>query len=423
MGASEENLSRERNEFFFFSAAHSLFFLSPSHLPSSHPSSSFFLQKTNKKRAPLSHLPVSHHGLSMLKRENAKPVPMTLITPAPGAPPPEGYPAHPAVDVAMASVTAPPGDLRPTARLAWAAPSFVRYRYSAGPSVYSTNLYATPTTPGSARVFLADAAYPMPEGGLVDVFDGVVVKKETTTTTTNDAPAAPKKLEAAARPAPPKLLMLQRAVLMTLLSWMPFIRHWMQGTIFDGDGILLAGQAKRMASLEAADASKRWPQLYYMPASCDVFVTQLRRWLDREAGGGPQWAPGVAAAAGSSGASASAAAGAAPPAPGSREERKKVLDRRAQHVRLCTVCQKGEKQLRGARNLFVALAGAALLALAAVVGGVFSRAASGSGGGGSAVAAAACVLVAALAGKAASFIHSGLLPNFGFRDYVHAHKD
>ena len=338
----------------------------------------------------------------------------------------------------MASVQAPPGDLRPTARLAWAAPSFVRYRYSAGPSVYSTNLYATPTTPGAARVFLADAAYPMPEGGLVDVFDGVVVKKKEEAKTGGDEGEAEKKLEAATRPSPPKLLMLQRAVLIKVLSWMPFIRHWMQGTIFDGDGILLAGQAKRMASLEKADSSKNWSRLYYMPASCDVFVTQLRRWLDREAGGGPAWAPGVAAAAaGSSGASAASASSgaAAPPAPGSREERKKVLDRRAQHVRLCTVCQKGERQLRGARNFFVGLAGVALLALAAVVGAgsralfgggaLSSSSSSGSAAAATATAAAAvgCLLVAALSGKIASFIHSGLLPNFGFRDYVHAHKD
>ena len=221
-----------------------------------------------KNKSNKSHLPVSHHGLAMLRRENAKPVPMTLITPAPGASPPQGYPLHPAVDVAMASVQSPPGDLRPTARLAWSPPSFVRYRYSAGPSVYSTNLYATPTTPGSARVFLADAAYPMPEGGIVDVFDGVVRKKvegadgdENPGTKTK----TPEKIEAASRPSPPKLLLLQRLVLMKVLSMFPFIRHWMQGTIFDGDGILLAGQAKRMASLEAADESKRWPQLYYMP--------------------------------------------------------------------------------------------------------------------------------------------------------------
>ena len=366
---------------------------------------------------------------------------MTLVSPSPGAPPPAGYPLHPAVDVAMASVQSPPGDLRPTARLAWAPPSFVRYRYSAGALVFSTNLYATPTTPGSARVFLADAAYPMPEGGLVDVFDGVVKKKK-------DEEEAKKarsgggdggggdggdggkteKLEAASRPPPPKLLLLQRLVLMKVLSWFPFIRHWMQGTIFDGDGILLAGQAKRMASLEAADRSRRWPQLYYMPASCDVFVTQLRIWLDREAGGGPRWAPGVAAAVGSSGAAASASSGAAPPAPGSAEERKKVLDRKAQHVRLCTVCQKGEGQLRSARNFFVGLAGAALLGLAAVVGigaagSSSSPAAAALSGRAAAVAAAGCLLVAAGAGKVASFIHSGLLPNFGFRDYVHAHKD
>ena len=206
----------------------------------------------------------------------------------------------------MASVQSPPGDLRPTARVAWAPPAFVRYRYSAGALVFSTNLYATPTSPGTARVFLADASYPMPEGGLVDVFDGVVKKKEETKESDGDgadggrtrgAKRAGEELEAAARPSPPRLLLLQRLVLTKVLSWFPFIRHWMQGTIFDGDGILLAGQAKRMASLEAADAAKRWPQLYYMPASCDVFVTQLRIWLDREAGGGPAWAPGVAAAA------------------------------------------------------------------------------------------------------------------------------
>jgi len=354
---------------------------------------------------------------------------MTLITPAAGAPPPEGYPLHPAVDVAMASVQSPPGDLRPTARVAWAPPAFVRYRYSAGALVFSTNLYATPTSPGTARVFLADAAYPMPEGGLVDVFDGVVKKKEETKESDGDgadggktrgAKSAGEKLEAAARPSPPRLLLLQRLVLTKVLSWFPFIRHWMQGTIFDGDGILLAGQAKRMASLEAADAAKRWPQLYYMPASCDVFVTQLRIWLDREAGGGPAWAPGVAAAAGSSGAAAPASAGAAPPAPGSAGERRKVLDRKAQHVRLCTVCQRGERQLRSARNFLVALAGAALLGLAAVVG-AGSSAALGSRA--AAAAAGGCVLVAALSGKIASFVHAGLLPNFGFRDYVHAHKD
>ena len=366
----------------------------------------------------------------MLRRENAKPVPMTLITPAPGSPPPLGYPLHPAVDVAMASVQAPPGDLRPTARLAWAPPSFVRYRYSAGPSVYSTNLYATPTAPGSARVFLTDATYPMPEGGFVDVFDDVVEKKKKKKED-DDGAEKPKKLEAASRPSPPKLLLLQRSALMKVLSLMPWIRHWMQGTIFDGDGILLAGQAKRMASLEAANETKRWAQLYYMPASCDVFVTQLRKWLDREAGGGPQWAPGIAAAVGSSGAAASASSGAAPPAPGSREERKRVLDRKAQHVRLCTTCQRGEKQLRNARNLLVAVCCFALLGLAAVSGGWAFAAAPRGGESSSAVlssrvaaaSATGCSLAAALSAKIASWIHSGLLPNFGFRDYVHAHKD
>jgi hypothetical protein len=224
---------------------------------------------------------------------------------------------------------------------------------------------------------------------------------------------------------------------MKVLSWFPWIRHWMQGTIFDGDGILLAGQAKRMASLEAADDSKRWPQLYFMPGSCDVFVTQLRKWLDKEAGGGPAWAPGVKAAKGSSGAAASASAGAAPPSPGSIEERKKVLDRKAQHVRLCTVCQKGEAQLRSTRNFFIGLVGLALLALAAVVGGAAAGSSSSYSSSSAAAAAASsssnravavavasgCVFVAALSGKIAAFIHSGLLPNFGFRDYVHAHKD
>lgn len=383
----------------------------------------------------------------MLRRENAKPVPMTLIQPAPGAPPPDGYPRHPAVDVAMASVQSPPGDLRPTARLAWAPPSFVRYRYSAGPAIYSTNLYATPTAPGTARVFLADAAYPMPEGGFVevdDVFAGVVEKEKETKGNDDDKSEQQhqkkkkKKLEVSSRPAPPKLVLLQRIVLMKVLSLFPYIRHWMQGTIFDGDGILLAGQAKRMASLESADRSKSWPQLYYMPASCDVFVTQLRKWLDREAGGGPAWAPGVEAAPGSSGAAASASSLTAGKAatPGSAEERKLVLDRKAQHVRLCTVCQRGEKQLEKARNFFVGLSFFALLGLATIAGGwlLFGGGGGGAAGNGGvgggvlstkravAVAAAGCTLVAAVSAKLASAVH-GMLPNFGFRDYVHAHKD
>ena len=284
---------------------------------------------------------------------------------------------------------------------------------------------------------MADAAYPMPEGGFVDVFDGLVKKKTKATTApgeSGDAASGEKKdsnnnnnndkLEAASRPSPPKLLLLQRIILMRVLSLFPWIRHWMQGTIFDGDGILLAGQAKRMASLEAADATKRWPQLYYMPASCDVFVTQLRKWLDREAGGGPQWAPGVEAAVGSSGAAPDAVTAASP---GSREERKKVLDRRAQHVRLCTVCQKGEKQLQKARNVFMAACLFALLGLTAVVGGLAfgggaPKIATGNRGA-AAGAAAVFSVVAALSAKAASVIHWGLLPNFGFRDYVHAHKD
>lgn len=124
---------------------------------------------------------------------------------------------------------------------------------------------------------------------------------------------------------------------------------------------------------------------------------------------------------GSSGAAASASSGAAPPAPGSVEERKKVLDRKAQHVRLCTVCQKGERELQSTRNFFVGLAGVALLALAAVVGG--GRAAWSSNRTAVVAAAVGCLLVAALSAKIASSIHSGLLPNFGFRDYVHAHKN
>ena len=169
-----------------------------------------------------------------------------------------------------------------------------------------------------------------------------------------------------------------------------------------------------------------------MPASCDVFVTQLRKWLDKEAGGGPQWAPGVEAAPGSSGAAASAAASEKAATPGSAEERKLVLDRKAQHVRLCTICQRGEKQLQKARNFFIALSFFALLGLATVVGGWLFGGVGGAarGGGGvlssnsaAALASAGCALVAGLSAKLASNIHWGLLPNFGFRDYVHAHKD
>lgn len=166
-----------------------------------------------------------------------------------------------------------------------------------------------------------------------------------------------------------------------------------------------------------------------MPASCDVFVTQLRKWLDREAGGGPRWAPGVESAPGSSGAAASAASEKA--TPGSAEERRLVLDRKAQHVRLCTVCQKGEKQLKKARDFLVGVSLFALLGLAAVVGGwLFGGAGAPAARGGIfstnravAAAAAGCSLVAALSAKLAKGIHWGLLPNFGFRDYVHAHKN
>ncbi len=337
-----------------------------------------------------SHLPVSHDGLAgLLKRANAKPVPMVAIVEdeegktaasknpagtAPLPPPPPHAPGtpRPTLDFRIASVLAPVTDTRPLSRLSWWAPALVRYRYAAGATIFSTNLFCVPTSPGRSRVFLLDGAYPA----------------------TPD-PNSPPPLKPNAR----SLLLMRVARL--LFSLRPdFMGHAAQGDIFDGDGVFINAQMARLVSAGGA-----WRKLYYMPATCDAAVAGLRAWLDGPGGGGPAWATG----AWSGGLVASAdvaAAVAAAPVP-----RSAMLDRAAQHVRLCAVCQVARGRLELARKVATAVGGSVLLAaaFAAGRGGLTPRLG---------LVAGCAAAVAALAHRAAT----RWLTKFGFVDYVHSTK-
>lgn len=313
------------------------------------------------------HLPVSHHGLGTLDRAKAKPVPMRRREVD------AADPSSPTLDFDIASVMSPLDSIDPTSRLSFHAPTHVRYRYRfGGARIASTCLYATPTSPGRARVFLADAAYTDP-----DYVPGV----------------APKEL-----PKPPisfgtKVKMIKLAL---RFKFSPrFVAHWAQSFIFDSDGVLLHGQMRRLAASIARGVG--WRKAYYVPSSCDRFVGALRAWIDDVAGGGPQWVPG------------------ATPAPTAPLARAVALDRGAQHTALCPVCQKGERQITLFRDaLIVACVGACVAAAAAAGRGAALAARNGP---------LPWLVAAAAAARLAAWAHLTLLPEFGFKDHVHADND
>lgn len=312
------------------------------------------------------HLPISHHGLGMLDRAKAKPVPMARRPVDPTDP------RSPTLDFDIASVMAPVDVVETTSRLSFHAPTHVRYRYRfGGPRVASTNLYATPTTPGRARVFLADAGYTDP-----DWAPGV----------------APKELPK------PKTTWSNRLKMFKLILRFKlsprFVAHWAQSFIFDSDGVLLHGQMERLAAAEKRGGSWR---NYYMPSSCDRFVAAMRLWTEQVAGGGPAWVPG------------------ATPADTAPMPRSVALDRGAQHTALCPVCQKGQRQITTARNaLMVATVGACVAAAAAAGRGAALAARNGP---------LPWLAAAALAARLAAWTHYTLLPEFGFKDHVHADNE
>jgi len=349
-----------------------------------------------------SHLPVSHHGLmGLLNRGNAKPVPMVPITEgddksgdpalppppphAPGTPPPD-------LDFRIASVLAPPADTRPLSRLSWWAPTLVRYRYAAGPMVFSTNLFCVPTSPGRSRVFLVDGAYanPLAAGGA------------------GGAGAAP--------PKPDARTVALRYLMKAIFALRPaFLGHHGQGDIFDGDGVFLNRQMAALAQAQAASADGggapgAWRKLYYMPATCDRAVSSLRAWLDGPGGGGPPWAAG-AWAAGRAPSRALAASVAAAPL-----SRVASLDRAAQHVQHCSVCQAAQARLTAVRAAAVA-GGAVLLLAASFLAGRGGVAGPPAGRLGAALVVAAAALLAGIVRQTTRW-----LAPFGFVDYVHSTK-
>jgi phenylpropionate dioxygenase-like ring-hydroxylating dioxygenase large terminal subunit len=359
------------------------------------------------------HLPVSHHGLAgMLNRANAKPVPMIPIGGeeeggegggGTGLPPPPphapGTPA-PTLDFRIASVLAPPADTRPLSRLSWWAPTLVRYRYPAGPMVFSTNLFCVPTSPGRSRVFLLDGAYPNPAFGAGGGGGGAAGG--------GPAPAKPDLRTAALRYLMKAVFALRPA----------FLGHHNQGSIFDGDGVFLNRQMAALAQATAASAAaadggastalpSAWKKLYYMPATCDRAVAGMRAWLDGPGGGGPTWASGSWAGGRAPTPALAAAVSAAP------ISRAASLDRAAQHVKHCSICQAAQARLEAVRTGAV-VAGAALFLVAAFLAGRTGGPPPGR-------------LVAALVGGAVAVAAvfrqtSRWLAPFGFMDYVHTTK-
>lgn len=245
-------------------------------------------------------------------------------------------------------------------------------------------LYATPTKPGWSRVFVSMIS---PEG----------------------LPLSTPPM--AALPA-----FVQRII--ALLDKFPALQHALnRNAILDGDDLFLAAQQRALYAGPGDDHTS-WREKYFLPASTDVGVAALRRWIDVHGSRMPflPQRQQQQRQLGDGGPSSSAAA--APPAAAlpllSREE---TFDRLSQHTADCPHCSAAlrncERALWACAVLGAAFAGACLFgAAAAALKLVAEPARAWAVSAASAAGAAACALLA----KAVWSLR-GL---FVYYDYQHA---
>jgi phenylpropionate dioxygenase-like ring-hydroxylating dioxygenase large terminal subunit len=239
-------------------------------------------------------------------------------------------------------------------------------------------LYATPAAPGWTRVFVSMLS---PEGSTLT------------------------------SPPMPNLPPFVRKII-AALDRMPALQHALnRNAILDGDDLFLAAQAQKLygGPEPPADGHAAWRDEYYLPASVDVGVAALRRWIDvhgRKMPFLPQRQTGEAVAAEQ-----------APPLP-PLPSREVMFDRFNQHTKDCPHCSKALARCNVAlwtlaavgaaclgASLFAGLA-AAFKLVAAEPARVWAVSAATAAG------AAACALVARAVW--------GLRQLFVFHDYIHA---
>ncbi|CAE8637155.1 unnamed protein product, partial [Polarella glacialis] len=218
-----------------------------------------------------SHLPFSHHGFGGLRREtvtaghrmemvgNATAL-HALFTKEHGV----GFPALRQLDrvvadapTALARTKSPFGAPDNMAGFVhFTAPTRVVYEYLGDVSIL---LFATPTAPGAARVFLVNLLPP-------------------------PATALPLRAELQRR--------FRRLVfsLMTGTFLGKYRAHMMDHTIFDGDGIFLAAQQHKLHQEDGRgqDGGGSW-RSYFTPGPADALVIAMRRWYEGQGGGQPPW--------------------------------------------------------------------------------------------------------------------------------------
>lgn len=249
----------------------------------------------------LAHLPYSHHGLGTLNRELGGKLPLRMIAKSNGneekteshvpeatfgAQVLEAAKHDPVLSGLAKAASAASGPRRsqmgfpqvPTnasVQIKFFAPSHVRYERTLvpGQEEMTTNLFMSPTSKGRSRVFLFEAGR---RGGMVGP---------------------------------------QRS------SWQG---HLFTHVIFDGDGIFLAKQSRRMRALGLAPAD------YFMPSSSDILVIRYRNYMSAAAAGSKRLQHVI-----SEGEEEEGAGGGG----GEREaKRREMLDRYESHTKNCPEC-------------------------------------------------------------------------------------
>lgn len=353
----------------------------------------------------LSHLPFSHHGVGGLSRAEGGELELRpLPAPPPAQPASEhsGTPPKPhfaafvlapaAYDPVLKSIAARfPAmvdvELAST-NISFYGPHHVRYerRVRAG-AAFNVELFLCPTSGGRSRVFLFNTA-------------------------ANDSPS---------RPAVSKkqlaLLLAGRlgsSCKRLLVGGVPTRRMGAKGTvddhmishdIFDGDGIFLHFQGRRMAERALSYRD------YFTPTSADALVVRFRRWLSAAPETLPSAAGAVASDADDVGVRASYE--------GSELPRAMLLDRYNSHTKSCAVCSAELARVRTTATRAKKLSDCTV----AVAGGAV---AAGLGGAAPMRVAAAITASAVLAAWRIERAQSALAQmeqSFLFVDYVHAERD
>merc|ERR1712176_495740 len=81
-----------------------------------------------------------------------------------------------------------------------------------------------------------------------------------------------------------------------MVKFLPHMRHTLNSNIFDGDGVFLTQQQNLVYEGNARPAAfgdrknATWAKdIYYTPTSADAMILAMRRWMDNQGGGHPDW--------------------------------------------------------------------------------------------------------------------------------------